>query len=97
MTLLNKDIPEGKWELSFHLISEFIMALLCLLSGVMLLKNKPYGIFLNTLGLGMVVNSVLNAAGYYAEKNDHAMMILFLVLCMLTIAAIVLHFKQIKN
>jgi hypothetical protein len=97
VTLLNQDVPEGKLELSFHLISEFIMAFLCLLSGIMLFKNKSYAKFLNTLGLGMVIYSVLNAAGYYAGKNEPIMMILFLTLFIFTLTVIVLHYNQLRN
>lgn len=83
--------PEGKTELSFHLFSEFLMAVLCLISGVLLLGKKPVSRWLNTMGLGMVIYSVLNAAGYYAEKNETSMMILFIILLILTSIAIFLH------
>src|SRR5512133_1297993 len=88
MILLTETPPEGKTELSFHLFSEFLMALLCLVSGILLLRNNPISRLLNILGLGMVIYSVLNAAGYYGEKNENPMMILFIVLLVLTTIAI---------
>ena len=95
MILLTQSPPEGKTELTFHLISEFIMALLCLFSGILMLKNKPIGKFLNVSGLGMVIYSVLNAAGYYGESNEVQMMIVFIVLLIFTSIAIILNFKNI--
>lgn len=91
MILLTQTLPEGKTELSFHLFSEFLMAVLCLVSGILLLQNKPIGRLLNIIGSGMVIYSVLNAAGYYGERNETQMMIMFIVLFILTIAAIYLH------
>ena len=91
MILLTETPPEGKTELSFHLFSEFLMALLCLVSGILLLRKKPISRWLNILGLGMVIYSVLNAAGYYGEKNEIPMMIMFIVLLILTSVAIFLH------
>jgi hypothetical protein len=91
MILLTETPPEGKTELSFHLTSEFLMALLCLVSGLLMLKNKPASKLLNIMGLGMVIYSVLNAAGYYGEKNETPMMIMFIVLFILTSVAILLH------
>lgn len=90
MILLTETPPEGKTELSFHIFSEFLMALLCLVSGILLLRNKPISRLLNILGLGMVIYSVINAAGYYGEKSETPMMIMFIVLLILTIIAILL-------
>jgi len=95
MILLTQTPPEGKTELTFHLFSEFTMALLCLLSGILILGNKPIGKFLNVLGLGMVTYSVLNAAGYYGESNELQMMIMFIVLFTLTSIALIINFKII--
>ena len=91
MILLTETPKEGKTELSFHLFSEFLMALLCLASGILLLRKKLISRLLNILGLGMVIYSVLNAAGYYGEKNEIPMMIMFIVLLVLTSVAIFLH------
>jgi len=41
-----------------------------------------------------VIYSVLNAAGYYGERGDTAMMVMFIVLLLLTISALVLHFDK---
>jgi len=93
--ILLKEIPrEGKTELAFHLFSEFLMALLCLVSGIFILRQKPICRRLNISGLGMVVYSVLNAAGYYGEKNEIPMMMMFILLLILTSVAIFFHFDK---
>ncbi len=92
--LLNESLPEGKTELTFHLFSEFMMAFCCLISGLFLLKKKLNGKLLNVLGLGMMIYSVLNAAGYYGERGDIPMMILFFGIFILTLAAVFFHLKK---
>jgi hypothetical protein len=90
MILSTETPPEGKTELSFHLFSEFLMANMCLVSGILLLRKNSISRRLNILGLGMVVYSVLNAAGYYGERNEISMMIMFIVLLIITSAALIL-------
>ena len=97
MILLNQNLSEGKLELSFHLFSEFLMALICLVSGIIILRKKTIGKLINILGLGMVIYSVLNAAGYYGEKNDYSMMTMFIILFILTSTAILLHFTKRRD
>ena len=94
MILLKQEIPEGKIEMTFHLVSEFVMAFLILISGFLLIHNHRMGKPLNVLGLGMVLYSVLNAAGYYGEGDDPAMMIMFSLLFLFTSIAIILNLKM---
>lgn len=95
MILFTQHPPEGKTELTFHLFSEFVMAILCIFSGILILKNKAFGKSLNILALGMVIYSVLNAAGYYGENNEVQMMIMFVALSILTSIAVIINFNII--
>lgn len=95
--LTSKELPEGKLELAFHLYAEFAMAVICLVSGVMMLRNKKFSRLTNMGGLGMVTYSTINAAGYYGQKGDQGMMVLFIVLAVLTILAISGHYVIRKN
>jgi len=94
MILSSGNLPEGKTEISFHLASEFLMALLCLISGILLLRGKSAGKILNITALGMVVYSVINAAGYYGERDNPAMMLMFIVLLLLTVTALIMHIDR---
>ena len=98
MILANEKTPEGRIEMSFHLFSEFLMACICIMSGILLLKNNLLGKPLNIFGLGMVLYSVINAAGYYGELNNSPMMIMFVTLTILTLIALKLSInKTTKN
>jgi hypothetical protein len=94
MILLRQEIPEGKIEMIFHLVSEFVMAFLILISGFMLIYKHRMGKLLNIAGLGMVLYSVLNAAGYYGESDNAAMMIMFSLLFLFTFIAVILNLKM---
>lgn len=90
-------IAEGRIELGFHLYAEFAMAVICLVSGVMLLNNRPFAVETNMGGLGMVTYSVLNAAGYYGERGETSAMIVFIILFVLTVTAISLHYVKVRT
>lgn len=93
MILITETPPEGKTELSFHLVSEFLMAFICLVSGILMLRKTSYAVLLNIMGLGMVIYSVINAAGYYGERNDTKMTIMLLLILVFTLAVTMLHFE----
>ena len=94
--LSGEELPEGKTELTLHLFAEFLMAAVCVVSGILLLRRNFLGGPLNLIGLGMVVYSVLNAAGYYGQRNQTPLMIIFLVLFALTASVMTIHFPRRK-
>jgi hypothetical protein len=97
LILLQGSLPEGKIELGFHLYAEFAVAVICLVSGIMLLKDKPYATETNMGGLGMLVYSVLNAAGYYGQQGDKGMTAVFIGLFVLSVTAICLHYTRKRS
>lgn len=99
MILLNGDIPEGKTEMVFHLISEFLMVLMCVMGGFVLLRRGS-AVF-NVVAHAMVIYSVINAAGYYAERGQGMMGILFIILFIVSLAILIIHlmisFRAVKK
>lgn len=75
--LASDGMAESPVEKSFHLVSEFIMAALCLLGGILSIKKKQNSILVLLLAHGMVIYSVLNAAGYYGHNSGLAMALPF--------------------
>lgn len=80
MTILTGGIEEGPVEISFHLASEFLMAILLLIGGIESLRGKTYGRKLFLISNGMLIYSVLNAAGYFGQRGNIPMMIMFLAI-----------------
>ena len=67
MIILTGGIIEGPVEVSFHLVSEFLTAILLLISGIGLLRGNTKGRELFLISNGMLIYSVLNAAGYSCD------------------------------
>lgn len=90
--LMKGTAEEGNIALGFHLYSEFAMAVVLLVSGFMLFGKKRFSVETNMGGLGMLVYSTLNAAGYYGQKGEQTMMIMFIILFVMSVLAICGHY-----
>ena len=88
--LVNGEIPEGRTEFSFHLFSELMMALACMGAGILILKKKSPGTGVATAAHAMVLYSVLNAAGYYAERGERILPVLFVILFLISTYCIII-------
>ena len=97
LILTTEEVPEGPLELTFHLISEFLMALAVLVAGILILKKHNLGRGLGLAAHGMVVYSVLNAAGYYAERGETVLPLLFIVLMGASLWCIILLMNKKLN
>lgn len=80
-------VREESTEMSFHIISELIMAGLCVAGGISLVKNGRRKS--SVAAHAMVVYSVLNAAGYYAGQNDLPTVLSFMFIFLLSVAALI--------
>ena len=89
------EINEGKSEISFHLLSEFLMALLCITGGILYFKKGIYYVLI--IANSMVIYSVLNAAGYYAEKGLLPAVIAFILLALCSSAILISLFVNHKK
>ena len=88
LILFTEMVPEGPVELTFHLISEFVMALAALAAGILMFRHNRYGKGLGIAAHGMALYSVLNAAGYYAERGELLFPLLFLLLMLASVWSI---------
>jgi hypothetical protein len=95
--LMKGSISERPTAIGFHIFVEFVMAVICLVSGTMMIRNKPYSIETNMLGMGMVVYSTLNAAGNYGQQGQKPMMMIFLLICVLAVFTIIGDFKLLAK
>ncbi len=95
--LVSGAATEGPVALGFHLYSEFAMAIVLLVSGIMLFGSRKDAAITNMGGMGMLVYSSLNAAGYYGQKGDTGMLVLFTAIFCLAVGAICIHYQLIKK
>jgi len=89
--LLTDQVPpsEKPWAITFHLIAEFSTAILLIVSGVGLWLNSEWAKRLSLISLGMLLYSVVASPGYYAQKNNLPMVVMFVVFIILTVTAII--------
>jgi hypothetical protein len=87
---------EGRMEMGFHLMSEFLMACFCIAGGVKLFFKKKDSSLIIMLAHGMIIYSTANAAGYYGEREIWTLTIMFLFLFSISlgIISIILRFQK---
>lgn len=86
----NQIPPEEKpWLITFHVLAEFSTAILLIVSGAGLWFGSKWARMLSPLALGLLLYAVINSPGYYAQKNNLPMVVMFILLILLTIAAVV--------
>lgn len=88
MLLISDQVPELNNEpisISFHIAAEMVMAVLLIISGIGISSRKKWSIRLFTLSAGLVLYSVVNSSGYYAQQGNYLMVVLFMVLMILTV------------
>ena len=79
-----KEIGIEPFRIAAHLFSEGITAILLILGGLFSLMHCSNGEKLHLVSLGMLMYSVLTAAGYYLQFNNGGMTVMFGMLCLIT-------------
>lgn len=93
--LVTSGVPEVETApvaLAFHLVAEGTAALGLIVSSVALLRRDSWAPSGFAFFAGMLLYSVLNSPGYYAQQGEWPVAFLFGVLAVLTVASVaVLH------
>lgn len=78
------EVGEGR-AIWFHLAAEASMAALLLTGGGLLIRGRtPSGVGVSALGLGAAFYSLVNAAGYYADRGEPILTGTFLAVAAVT-------------
>lgn len=89
---LTGEIPElttAPLEIGYHLFAEGLTAGLLLIAGYGLFRDRPWAASVHPLALGLLLYTVINSTGYYAQRGDVAMVGMFTVLTLTTGAILV--------
>jgi hypothetical protein len=89
--LLAGMVPELKtvpFTTSAHLAAEFTTAILMVIGGILILKQRSEAVKVALPGLGMFLYAVIQAPGYYIQQGSPAFVALFASFILLGIAAI---------
>lgn len=86
--LVSGKIPEftsRSAEMSFHFAVEICTAIMLLINGLRVLISKGNGEGLLLVSVGMLFYSLLNTAGYFAERSITALMVFCILMLVVTI------------
>lgn len=79
-------IPEIKTkpiEFGLHLTAELITAVLLLVGGYGLLKNKKWGLNVYFISMGMLFYTLIMSPGYFLQNGEVAFLVMFIIFIIL--------------
>jgi len=94
--LISGNVPEVKSEpvrVSLHLAAEGITALLLVISGIGLITFSPWSVPLALIAHGMLIYTVIQSPGYFAQKRVWPLVGMFAVFLVLTLVSMTLLFN----
>ncbi len=98
--IANNQVPEINTEpirITYHLIGEFLTAILLLIGGFGLFTNRGWGFHVFLISMGMLLYTVIVSAGYYGQNGDMIMVGMFTLFQILTVLFIGLSFYKWKE
>lgn len=98
MLFVTDQIPELATEpfrISLHIFSELLLAVLLIATAVAILKRSKNADRLFVFTMGLLLYSVINAAGYFGQSGNIGLIVIFgvLAICAVSLALI----KQSDN
>ena len=70
--------------IGLHLAAEFITAIMLIIAGITILVKHSRAMKLFIFALGMLVYSVVNSSGFYAQRGDITFVLMFVIIFILT-------------
>ena len=93
MLYRTKQIPELETEpiaIAFHMTAEMTMGILSLLSGIFLLIGLSWAPYFFILAMGLVIYAIVNSAGYYGQKKQRSIVIMFGIILITSVILVIL-------
>jgi hypothetical protein len=99
-SLASRKVPEIATEtraIGFHLAAEFLTAAVLIIAGIALLAQSLLGYPLALLAQGMLVYTLINSAGYFAQRGQWLMVLMFAGILILAFASIYQLFNSLGS
>ena len=80
LLIVRRNVPElsqGLASIRFHIAAEFLMAAALLLGGLALWIGAPWAPPIAAAALGGALYSSINSPGYYADRGQRSMVLMF--------------------
>ncbi len=92
LTIARKDHPgveEEAMNLRFHLVAEGLCAGALIAGGLGVLADASWGVSVSLVALGMLIYTVINSPGYFAQRREWRMVGMFAVLLVLAVISLI--------
>ncbi|UMZ74417.1 hypothetical protein [Natranaerofaba carboxydovora] len=92
MLLFTSQVPElvtSPFSIAFHLAAEFVTAFFLIVGGVMLYLEHLLGVKIYLASIGMLLYTVINSSGYYAQNGEWSFVAMFAVLFVLAVTSLI--------
>ncbi len=88
MLLFAGQVPElatHPYSIAFHLAAELLTAVFLILGALVYFRNPPLGEKICLIAFGMLLYTVINSSGYYAQSGDWSFVAMFALLFIFTV------------
>lgn len=75
---------ENSFERFFHILAELIISVSALVSGIVILTNQTWGLYLFVLTMGFLIYATINAIGIYGKNKIWWLVILLAVVAIIS-------------
>jgi hypothetical protein len=79
------EVSEGRVDIWFHLVAEFVAASLLVAAGLAILRGTPRAPLMAGVAVGALGYTAINSAGYYAEAGEWPPVVMFALLTAATV------------
>jgi hypothetical protein len=96
--LVTGQVPELQTEplaIGFHLVAEFVTAAALIISGLALLRGLAWATGISLVANGMLIYTVINSSGYFAQSGTWPPVIMFAALLVLATVSVALLVRRI--
>ncbi len=97
MLLITNQVPElvtDPFSIAFHLIAEFIAALFLIIGGILLYRKHLLGEKIYLVSVGMLLYTVINSSGYYAQNGEWSFVAMFAILFLLAVISLAVLLRE---
>jgi len=81
------ELATEPYRIATHLVAEAATAVVLIVAGAGLLQQRNWAVPATLVGLGMLIYTVINSSGYFAEQGDWLPVFIFALLLLLALAS----------
>lgn len=82
------DLKTNRLGMMYHISAEYITGALLVMAGVLLILEVDLSLEIGLVAFGMLLYTVINSSGYYAQRGERGMVVMFSMITVLTLLAI---------